>query len=100
MTSNYVYHNIAGKNKQELLLETLRVLKDGGTFVIHDLMSNARYGDMDRFVFRLQEMGYEDVELIDTTERFFHSRREAVLLGLGDSRLLIGRKGKAKMGKA
>ena len=49
MTSNYVYHNIAGKNKQELLLETLRVLKDGGTFVIHDLMSNARYGDMDRF---------------------------------------------------
>lgn len=100
VTSNYVYHNIAGKNKQELLLETLRVLKDGGTFVIHDLMSNARYGDMDRFVFRLQEMGYEDVELIDTTERFFRSRREAVLLGLGDSRLLIGRKEKAKTGKA
>ena len=25
--SNYVYHNIAGKDKQQLLLETLRVLK-------------------------------------------------------------------------
>ena len=27
VTSNYVYHNIAGKDKQALLLETLRVLK-------------------------------------------------------------------------
>ena len=26
VTSNYVYHNIAGHNKQQLLLETLRVL--------------------------------------------------------------------------
>ncbi len=26
VTSNYVYHNIVGKNKQKLLLETLRVL--------------------------------------------------------------------------
>ena len=39
VTSNYVYHNIAGKDKQALLLETLRVLKKGGTFAIHDLMS-------------------------------------------------------------
>lgn len=30
--SNYVYHNIAGKDKQALLLETLRVLKKGGTY--------------------------------------------------------------------
>lgn len=27
VTSNYVYHNITGKNKQKLLLETFRVLK-------------------------------------------------------------------------
>ena len=33
------------RNKQELLLETLRVLKKGGTFAIHDLMSERRYGD-------------------------------------------------------
>ena len=44
VTSNYVYHNITGQNKQKLLLETLRVLKKGGTFAIHDLMSRARYG--------------------------------------------------------
>ena len=46
VTSNYVYHNIAGKDKQALLMETLRVLKKGGTFAIHDLMSPRRYGNM------------------------------------------------------
>ena len=35
VTSNYVYHNITGKDKQQLLLETLCVLKKGGTFAIH-----------------------------------------------------------------
>ena len=30
VVSNYVYHNIPGKNKQELLFETLRVLKKVG----------------------------------------------------------------------
>ena len=33
VTSNYVYHNITGKDRQELL-ETLRVLKKGGTFLL------------------------------------------------------------------
>lgn len=92
VTSNYVYHNITGKDKQELLLETLRVLKKGGTFAIHDLMSKARYGDMDAFISELKAMGYEDVRLIDTTDGSFMSRKEAVLLGLGGSTLLVGKK--------
>ena len=36
VTSNYVYHNIARADKQALLMETLRVLKKGGVFAIHD----------------------------------------------------------------
>ena len=92
VTSNYVYHNIVGKNKQELLMETLRVLKKGGTFAIHDLMSKLRYGDMKAFVFKLKAMGYEDVRLIDTTEGSFMSHKEAVLLGIVGSTLLIGKK--------
>ena len=92
VTSNYVYHNIAGHNKQALLLETLRVLKRGGTFAIHDLMSRARYGDMDAFVRKLKDQGYEDVRLIDTTDGRFMARKEAALLGLGGSALLVGRK--------
>ena len=32
VTSNYVYHNIPSKNRQAILLETLRTLKKGGDF--------------------------------------------------------------------
>lgn len=92
VTSNYVYHNIVGNDKQTLLLETLRVLKKGGTFAIHDLMSKARYGDMEAFVQMLKNKDYEDVRLIDTTNGLFMARKEAVLLGLGGSKLLVGRK--------
>ena len=92
MTSNYVYHNIVGVNKQDLLLETLRVLKKGGTFAIHDLMSKVRYGDMSAFMQKLQEMGYAEVRLIDTTDGAFMSKKEAAWLGLGGSTLLVGRK--------
>ena len=92
VTSNYVYHNITGKNKQKLLLETFRVLKKGGVFVIHDLMSRSRYGDMNKFIEKLKKDGYQDVQLIDTTKDIFMGHKEALLLGLYGSTLLIGRK--------
>ncbi len=92
VTSNYVYHNIAGHDRQQLLLETLRVLKKGGTFAIHDLMSSARYGDMDAFVRKLKAGGYEDVRLTDTTDGTFMGRKEAAWLGLAGSTLLTGKK--------
>lgn len=92
VTSNYVYHNISVKGKQELLLETLRVLKKGGTFAIHDLMSPMRYGDMEEFVLKLKEQGYEDVRLIDTAQGLFMDEREAKRLMLKSSTLLVGRK--------
>ncbi|MBQ6197070.1 MAG: class I SAM-dependent methyltransferase [Lachnospiraceae bacterium] len=92
VTSNYVYHNISGHDKQKLLLETLRVLKKGGTFAIHDLMSPARYGDMDGFVKKLKAEAYEEVCLIDTTDGSFMGKKEAALLGLGGSALLTGKK--------
>ena len=92
VTSNYVYHNVAGQNKQRLLLETFRVLKKGGIFVIHDLMSKSRYGDMNKFMEKLKKDGYEDVQLIDTTKGLFMSHKESLLLGLSGSTLLIGRK--------
>ena len=92
VTSNYVYHNIAGQNKQKLLLETLRVLKKGGVFVIHDLMSKSRYGDMNKFIEKLKAEGYEDIKLIDTTNGMFVGHREAKFLILAGSMLLIGRK--------
>ena len=92
VTSNYVYHNITGADKQALLLETLRVLKKGGTFAIHDLMSPRRYGDMQAFVQKLRDMGYERVELTDTTDGSFMTPKEAGRLMLRGSTLLTGRK--------
>lgn len=92
VTSNYVYHNITGVSKQELLRETLRVLKKGGTFAIHDIMSKARYGDMQQFIRELYDEGYEEVKLIDTANGMFMSKGEAKILGLSGSSLLIGKK--------
>ena len=92
VTSNYVYHNVMGADRQKLLLETLRVLKKGGTFAIHDIMSPARYGDMQMFCDKLRTMGYERAELIDTANGRFMSRAEARTLFLTGSTLLVGKK--------
>lgn len=89
-TSNYVYHNIAGSNKQDLLRETLRTLKKGGAFAIHDIMTTSRYGDMQAFRQSLLDEGYERVELISTDNGLFMSKREATLMMLSGSTLLVG----------
>ena len=92
VVSNYVYHNITGADKHELLLETLRVLKKGGVFALNDEMKPRMYGDMEAFAQKLRDMGYQEVRLIDTAKEAFGSRRRAVLMMLGDSKLLVGRK--------
>ncbi len=90
VTSNYVYHNIAGEDKQQLLRETLRVLKKGGTFAIHDIMSKGRYGDMETFVKELRAEGYRQVVLLDTTTGRFMSKWESKWMELAGSALLLG----------
>ena len=87
--SNYVYHNIPG-DRQAYLLETLRTLKKGGTFAIHDIMSRTKYGDMQAFVKKLKDMGYEKVELIDTTDGKFMKKWEATWMALSGSTILTG----------
>lgn len=73
-----------------VLLETLRVLKKGGTFAIHDIFSGLMYGDMEAFIDRLRRMGYDRVKLIDTTNGLFMSRKEARALMLTGSAILTG----------
>ncbi|MCR4660902.1 MAG: class I SAM-dependent methyltransferase [Clostridia bacterium] len=92
VTSNYVYHNIPSKDRQKILLETLRVLKKGGTFAIHDLFTKQKYGDMEEFKQKLLAMGYEKVDIIDTTKNEFMTEKEAKYLFLSGSALLIGKK--------
>ena len=91
VVSNYVYHNIPG-DRQTYLLETLRVLKKGGTFAIHDIFSKSKYGDMQAFVMKLKDMGYADVRLIDTTDGTWITKWESVWMTLAGSALLIGKK--------
>ena len=91
VVSNYVYHNIPG-DRQQYLLETLRTLKKGGTFALHDIFSKAKYGDMQAFVRKLRNMDYQQVDLIDTTGGRFMSRFEAAWMGLSGSALLTGKK--------
>ena len=91
VVSNYVYHNIPG-DRQAYLLETLRVLKKGGMFAIHDIFSKSRYGDMEAFVKKLKDLGYADVRLIDTAVGSWITQWESVLMELAGSALLIGKK--------
>ena len=91
VVSNYVYHNIPG-DRQAYLLETLRVLKKGGMFAIHDIFSKAKYGDMQAFVKKLKDMGYADVRLIDTADGTWIAKWESVWMELAGSALLIGKK--------
>ena len=92
VTSNYVYHNITGADKQALLRETLRVLKKGGIFAIHDLMEPSRYGDMDEFLRKLREEGFQEARLLPTADGTFMTPREGKTLFLSGSALLVGRK--------
>ncbi len=91
VVSNYVYHNIPG-DKQKYLLETLRVLKKGGAFAIHDIFSKSRYGDMQAFVKKLKAMGYESAELIPTDNGKFIKNGEAAFMELAGSAILAGKK--------
>ena len=90
--SNYVYHNVMGADMQKLLLESLRVLKKGGVFALNDDMKPKMYGDMEGFAQKLRDMGYEEVQLVDTAQEAFGSHRWAAMMMLGSSRLLVGRK--------
>ncbi len=92
VTSNYVYHNIPSRDRQAILLETLRVLKKGGTFAIHDIFSRNKYGDMQAFVTKLKDLGYGQVELIPTDNGKFMSPWEARWMALSGSAILFGKK--------
>ncbi len=95
VVSNYVYSNIpvypdSRTKRQDILLETLRVLKKGGVFAIHDIFSNSKFGKMDDFIKKLNDMGYERVELISTTDGYPMTKGEARSLNLSRSHLLYG----------
>ncbi len=87
--SNYVYHNIPG-DRNKLIKESLRVLKKGGIFSIHDIFSKSKYPKLDRLIDELKSEGYKKVELIDTTDGKVLTKEETKRTMLGGSKLLFG----------
>ena len=78
--------------KQALLLESPRILKKGGVFVLHDNMKPRMNGDMQAFVEKLRGMGFAAVRHVDTTKMIFGSKRRAAMMMLGSSAMVVGQK--------
>ena len=98
VASNYVYHNILSNDRQAILMETLRTLKKGGTFAIHDIFSKGKYGDMQKLYPKTKryglrkgrtdrysqwQMDQERRSCLDGTCRFSPADREKMIPGTG-----------------
>lgn len=68
VVSNFVYHEINdGKSREELLRETLRVLKPGGSFALQDLFGQkSAYGDFQGIIERLQTDAVSEIHYADS----------------------------------
>ena len=91
--SNYLYSCCQTRAKQEAVRESLRILKKGGTFVLHDtFLRKSKFGDMKAFAEALKREGFKRVELIDSTDGLVLGKSEAWRLNLSGSAFLVGRK--------
>ena len=63
VVSNFVYHEVRSKKtKEELIRESLRVLKKGGAFALQDLFGQRSvYGNIHAIVERLEEEGISEI---------------------------------------
>jgi SAM-dependent methyltransferase len=70
VVSNFVYHEVNdGRSKEELLLETLRVLKKGGSFALQDLFGQESvYGDIHDILESLKRDAVSEVHYVDSCQ--------------------------------
>jgi len=70
IVSNFVYHEVRDtKDKRKLINESLRVLKKGGTFSLHDTFKNKkRYGQIEDLLRQIKDWGIQQVEFIQTVD--------------------------------
>jgi SAM-dependent methyltransferase len=76
VVSNLTFHEVKdAPDKRELLKEALRVLREGGKFVLQDLfLFKAVYGDIDDLTRWVQELGLKSVEFVPTRDSPFIPR--------------------------
>ena len=95
VVSNFVYHEVRNNpDKEALIRETLRVLKKGGAFALHDLFSNKHiYKEFYGIVERLKAEGISEIYFVANTEKTIPlsqlMRKPGMLTGLG---ILYGKK--------
>ena len=68
VVSNFVYHEVNdGQSMEELLCETLRVLKKGGSFALQDLFGQKSvYGDFQRVIDSLGKDAVSEIHYADS----------------------------------
>jgi len=68
VVSNFVYHEINdGKSREELIRETLRVLKKGGSFALQDIFGNRmQYGDFQQILEHLKTDAVSEIHYADS----------------------------------
>lgn len=93
VVSHFVFHEIAGVDKRDVLREALRVLKKGGLFSLQDMfLDETLYGEIPALLDLLRQWGIEDAafiasrDLLPTPPLLRHKRV------LGNAGLLFGRK--------
>ena len=71
VVSNFVYHEVRNNpDKEALIRETLRVLKKGGAFALHDLFLDRHiYKDLDGIIERLKADGIRELHFVANTEK-------------------------------
>jgi ubiquinone/menaquinone biosynthesis C-methylase UbiE len=90
--SNFVFHAVRdASDKRDIIKESLRVVKKGGTFSFQDFFSKRVYGDVEDLLETIRSWGVSRVEFIDTSGAGFIpvALRPLFVFGMG---ILYGRK--------
>jgi SAM-dependent methyltransferase len=94
VVSNFVFHEVRNvRDKSELIQEALRVIKQGGRFVIQDLfLWKQVYGEAEDLLETIWSWGTASVTLLDTRHSDFIPKALKLPFMLGTMGILFGRK--------
>ncbi len=84
VTSNY-YHNIPSQNRKTIILETLKTIKNGWVFIIHDEFIQIKYGDVNQHVAKFKNNGWTPchykLTLYDTKRSLYSGTQNLLFTG-------------------
>ena len=89
-----MFHEVRNvRDKEKLIEEALRVVKNGGWFVFQDLFLWKRvYGEVDNLLETIRSWGIERVEFVNTSDSDFIPKALKLPFMLGTVGILYGRK--------